>query len=178
MLVSWRLGLGPVLNLWPSVGGRLMVLVTRGRRTGRTYHTPLNYAEVDGDIHCLAGFGSGTDWFRNALTHPTVEVWLPDGWWEATAEDVSQSPDRLRLLRAVLIGSGFAAYLAGFKPRSMPDAVLQAKTAEYRLLRLHRTAARTGSGGPGDLSGPVISGLLLYAVVRGRRRPHRPWLPS
>ena len=39
MVPLWRLGLGGWLNSWPAVGGRLMVLVHRVRRSGREYRT-------------------------------------------------------------------------------------------------------------------------------------------
>lgn len=169
MVAMWRLGLGRMLNSWPSVGGRLMVLVHRGRRSGKEYRTPLNYAIVDGDVYCLAGFGETADWFRNALAAPTVEVWLPDGWWEAKAIDVSGVSERIALMRAVLIGSGFAAYVAGINPRRWSGAKLSEKTAGYRLLRLERTVARTGSGGPGDRA--WVSALA--AIVLSARLIHR-----
>ena len=171
MVPMWRLGLGGMLNSWPTVGGRLMVLVHRGRRSGREYRTPLNYAIVDGQVYCLAGFGGGSDWYRNVLAAPRVEVWLPDGWWEAEAVDVSDEPERLALMRAVLIGSGFAAYVAGIDPRRWSDARLDEKTLPYRLLRLERTVARTGAGGPGDLAWvwPTAALLLLAALKRRRR---------
>ena len=172
MVPLWRLGLGGWLNSWPSVGGRLMVLVHRGRRSGREYRTPLNYAIVDDHVYCLAGFGEAADWYRNALAASGVEVWLPDGWWEAVAVDVSDDPRRLAFMRAVLIGSGFAAYVAGINPRRLSDPQLHEKTRDYRLLRLDRTNARTGPGGPGDLAWvwPWTTSLLLVSAYRRRRR--------
>jgi deazaflavin-dependent oxidoreductase (nitroreductase family) len=172
MVPLWRLGLGGMLNSWPSVGGRLMVLVHRGRRSGREYRTPLNYAIVDDHVYCLAGFGEATDWYRNALAAPSVEVWLPDGWWQATPIDVSEVPERIKLVKAVLIGSGFAAYAAGIDPRRWTDPHLDEKTRDYRLLRLERTAARTGPGGPGDQAWvwPWATIFVLAALVRRRRR--------
>jgi len=172
MVPLWRLGLGGLLNSWPSVGGQFMVLVHRGRRSGREYRTPLNYAIVKGDIHCLAGFGRATDWYRNALAAPNVQVWMRDGWWEASAVDVSDAPERIELFRAVLIGSGFATYVAGIDPRRLSDVRLDEETSDYRLLRLERTTARTGAGGPGDLAfvWPWAVGLLLLAFRRRRLR--------
>ncbi|MDH3260877.1 MAG: nitroreductase family deazaflavin-dependent oxidoreductase [Acidimicrobiia bacterium] len=172
MIALWRLGLGGMLNAWPSVGGRLMVLVHRGRRSGREYRTPLNYAVVDDHVYCLAGFGEAADWYRNALAAPEVEVWLPDGWWGAKAVDVSEVPERTDLMRAVMIGSGFAAYVAGIDPRRWSDAHLDEKSRDYRLLRLERTVPRTGTGGPGDLAWtwPWATALFLAALLRQWQR--------
>lgn len=171
MLLLWRLGLGGWLNAWPPVGGRIMVLSHRGRRTGLRHRTPLNYAIIDGAVYCLAGFGPGSDWYRNLMATPQIELWLPDGWWAGQAEDVSDAPDRLPLLRQVLVASGFAARVAGIDPTSMSDEALAAATADYRLIRIRRAEARTGPGGPGDLAWvwPAIVFLLpcMWLYWRG-----------
>ena len=98
MLLHWRLGLGPYANR-RELSGQIMVLVHVGRKTGRVRRTPVNYAIVDGDVFCTAGFGQVTDWYRNLLANPQVELWLPHGWWAGVAEDVSDSPKRLFWLR-------------------------------------------------------------------------------
>lgn len=150
MLWHWRLGMGPYLNFWPAGFGRFIVLVHRGRKSGRLYHTPVNYAEIDGVVYVAAGFGKTADWYRNIMAASHVELWLPDGRWLAEAEDVTDAPGSLVWLREVLIGSGFAAYLAGINPHKMDDEALATKTAVYRLLRLRRVAPLGGPGGPGD----------------------------
>jgi deazaflavin-dependent oxidoreductase (nitroreductase family) len=150
-----------------------MVVTQTGRKTGRKRRTPVNYAIIDGDIYCTSGFGRRSDWYHNMLAHPEVEVWLPDGWWAGTAEDVSEAENRIELMRAVLIGSGFAAYLAGINPRTFSDEKLEAVTKPYRLIRIRRMEALTGSGGPGDLAWvwPLTTTLLLgWMLLRRRRR--------
>jgi deazaflavin-dependent oxidoreductase (nitroreductase family) len=124
MVALFRLGLGRGVNGWPSVGGRILVLVHVGRKTGIRRRTPLNYATVDGDVYCTAGFGSSSDWYRNILAHPEVEIWLPDGWWAGSATDISGSDNRIDLLRKVLVASGFAAWLAGIRPKTDSDQKL------------------------------------------------------
>jgi deazaflavin-dependent oxidoreductase (nitroreductase family) len=167
MLALFRLGLAGFVNAWPSVGGRVMVLTHVGRKTGLRRQTPLNYAVVDGDVYCTAGFGSGSDWYRNILANPEVEVWLPDGWWAGRAADISDSESRIDLLRKVLIASGFAAWLAGIRPRSDPDQKFAAQTETYRLLRIRRSHGLTGRGGPGDLAWiwPLATLILLLILL-------------
>lgn len=174
MLLMWRLGLGRGVNGWPSVGGRIMVLVHTGRKSGLRRRTPVNYAMIDGDIYCTAGFGRLSDWYRNIQKQPEVELWLPDGWWTAVAEDISESDWRLPVMRQVLIDSGFAARAAGINPHTMTDADLAAVTDDYRLLRLRRTAARTGTDGPGDLAWiwPVLV-ILTLPLLLWRRKSRR-----
>lgn len=139
MLLLWRLGLGPFVNAWPAVGGRIMVLTHTGRRSGRRHQTPVNYAPIDKDVWCVAGYGPESDWYRNLVADPRVEVRLPNRRWSGVAEDRSEAPDRLRYLRQVLIASGFAAYLAGINPRRMSDAALERATRAYRLVRIRPT---------------------------------------
>ena len=173
MLTMWKLGMGKWLKIWPEVSGNILVLMHIGRKTGIRRYQPLNYAIVDGDIHCVAGFGSGSDWYRNIKANPLVEVWLPDGWWAGTAEDISDSPARIPLMRQVLIGSGFAARIFGLNPGKMTDEEIETECAKYRLLRIRRSEARTGPGGPGELewvwhlATMVLLGLLFFRRRRG-----------
>ena len=169
MLTMWRLGLGPMMNLTSDYSGQLMVLTHTGRKSGRAYRQPLNYALVDNELYCVAGFGAGSDWYKNILADPRVQVWLPDGWWDGIAHDVSDAPNRVQLVRAVLIGSGFAAPAAGVHPTRMSDAELEAATQTYRLIHIQRVAPRTGRDGPGDLAWvwqATTVGLLVILLAR------------
>ena len=173
MLSLWRLGLGPMLNMGPTMAGRYMVITHTGRKSGLKRRTPVNYAVVNDEVYCTAGFGSGSDWYRNIIANPQVEVWLPDGWWAGIAEEVTHPEARLPLLRDVLIGSGFAALAAGVDPNKMTDEELDAATKEYRLIHIRRVAARTGKDGPGDLAWvwPVATTILLaLLLIRPKRR--------
>ena len=172
MLLMWRLGIGPWINIWPQGIGRIMVLVHKGRVSGLKRQTPVNYTIIDGDIYCTAGFGKAADWYKNICKDPNVEVWLPDGWWAGVAEDISDAEKRTDLMRAVLVASGFAAPLFGIEPKAMTDQALAKTTETYRLIRIRRTEARTGAGGPGDLwwVWPLATLLLLPRALRWRRR--------
>ncbi len=134
MVFMWRLGLGRLCNLRPSATGRILVIRHRGRKTGREYLTPVNYAVVDGQIYCTAGFGARTDWYRNLMADPCVELWLPEGRRIARAWDVSNSPGRLGLLRAITIASGFAGPLLGVDQRKLTDEQMAQIGKDYRLV--------------------------------------------
>ncbi len=171
ILLLWRLGLGKWINMAPKTGGQIMVITHTGRKSGLQRHTPVNYALVDDDIYCTAGFGHGSDWYRNMLAKPEIEIWLPDSWWEAAAEDVSDHEQRIPLLRQVIIASGFAGQLAGLDPHTMSDEEFATATAEYRLIRIRRTAPRTGPGGPGELAWiwPLLAFILLPLLLLRRK---------
>jgi deazaflavin-dependent oxidoreductase (nitroreductase family) len=175
MLLMWRLGLGPLLNMGPVMAGRYMIITHTGRKSGMKRRTPVNYALVDDEVYCTAGFGGVSDWYRNIIANPQVEVWLPDGWYAGIAEEVTHPEARLPLLREVLIGSGFAAYAAGLDPKQMTDQELEATTKEYRLIHIRRVAARTGKDGPGDLVWvwPLVVMILLPLVFFRRSSGRR-----
>lgn len=169
MLLMWRLGLGRSLSLWPAVGGRIMVLVHTGRKSGRLRTTPLNFAELDGHIYCTAGFGQISDWYRNVCADPRVEIWLPDGCWSGVAEEVTGEEGALPRVREVLKGSGIVAPLFGVNPYTLSDTDLAAATQTYRLVRVRRTAPRPS---PGDLAWawPLALAALLVLRALPRRR--------
>jgi deazaflavin-dependent oxidoreductase (nitroreductase family) len=137
MVFMWKLGLGRAINIWPAGFGRIMIIKHVGRKSGKVRLAPVNYAPVDGEIYCTAGFGSVADWYRNITANPAVELWLPEGKFRATAVDISDSPQRLFLLRQVLIASGFAAPLFGINPK-IPDEQLAALSTHYRILHFIR----------------------------------------
>ena len=171
MLWLWRLGLGPLLSVWPTVLGRYLVITHIGRKSGLPRHTPINYTLIDGEIYVTAGFGQTADWVRNTRANPLVEVWLPDGWWNGVVEDVTGQAGHVGKLRRVLIDSGFAAPLfGGINPHRASAAEIARTTADYRLLRIRRTEARTGAGGPGEYAWvwPILTFLLLVGRRRGK----------
>ena len=68
-LYRWRLG-------W-LLGGRFLLLVHAGRRTGREYHTVVEVVGHDratGEWTVVAGFGRASDWYRNVMAGGAVRV--------------------------------------------------------------------------------------------------------
>lgn len=135
MVFMWKIGLGKWMNIWPAVGGRIMVICHRGRKTGRGYLTPVNYAIVENEIYATAGFGAGTDWYRNILADPDVQLWLPQGRRRAHACDVSTSPCRVKLLREITIASGLAGPLLGVDQKKLSDEQIEKIATDYRLIQ-------------------------------------------
>jgi deazaflavin-dependent oxidoreductase (nitroreductase family) len=172
MVLMWRLGLGQFINIWPEGIGRIMVITTTGRKSGLKRQTPVNYAVQDGEVYCTAGFGSGSDWYRNLRSNPKVEVWLADSWWAGEMEEVTDPTLRLPLIRKIVINSGFAGRLFGINPYSISDAALEKVTAPYVLLHVRRVEARTGRGGPGELAWvwPAATFMLLTMLYSRRRK--------
>jgi deazaflavin-dependent oxidoreductase (nitroreductase family) len=167
MILLWRLGLGSWGN-GTKFGGSIMVIKHRGRKTGLTRLTPVNYTTINDNIYCTAAFGEAADWYLNLRLNPEVEVWLPDSRWVGIAEDVTDAENRAEIMRRVIIASGFAGPLFGVNPKKLTDDDFEALLADYRLIRIQRTEAVTGPGGPGDLAWiwPLSTFVLLWWLLR------------
>ncbi len=50
MVPLWCLGLARLMNTWPDVGGRVLVLEHVGRKSGTPHRTPVNYANIGGEV--------------------------------------------------------------------------------------------------------------------------------
>jgi len=64
---------------WASprfVPGGLIVLETRGRRSGRRARVPLAAIRIDGHVVVSTFRGDRSQWVRNAAANPQVRYWL------------------------------------------------------------------------------------------------------
>jgi deazaflavin-dependent oxidoreductase (nitroreductase family) len=166
MVPLWRLGLARMMNSWPEGSGRMLVLEHVGRVSGTPYRAPVNYAVIEDDIYVLAAFGEKTHWYRNILAAPETAIWMPDGRWLARAEDASDDPERLAIVRQILINSGFVAPMVGLHPCEMSDETLDEATAMYRILRLHPLHEEASADGPGSLVWVwAVAGMALLAAL-------------
>lgn len=80
--------------------GRMVVLTTRGQRTGAPRATALNYAVSDGTVYVMAGFKK-CDWLANLRADPHVDVSLGEERWQGVARIVCAEAERRRGLRAL-----------------------------------------------------------------------------
>ncbi len=82
-----RWGLGPIFV--SPVGGSILLLRTRGRRSGLMREAPLGYVIHDGAVYVCAGFGRRTAWLANLIAEPIVEIVLPGARLRGTAHEVT-----------------------------------------------------------------------------------------
>src|SRR5574338_1633755 len=82
------------LGAWMGTpfGGWILLLRVRGRKSGVMRDNPLSYLMADGAVWVMAGFGAKTDWYRNLLADPQVELILP-GRTVACRAQVADDPD-------------------------------------------------------------------------------------
>ena len=62
------------LGLRPIIGGLIMLLTTRGCKSGKWHTTPLQYEWLDGKLYVASMRGPGAAWYRNLLADPHVRV--------------------------------------------------------------------------------------------------------
>ena len=160
MVPLFRLGLGPIFC--NPLSGYMMVLKTIGRKSGKTYYTPVNYAIHKGNVYCISGGRRGSDWFRNLLANPEIEIILPGGAIFARAEEVSDVNEKILVARRVLINAGFAGFFEGYNPRRIRDDQLQAKIEDLPLLRFQPLGLGNGAADP---SGWTWIWLILMTIA-------------
>lgn len=101
-----RWGLGPLFV--SPVGGSILLLRTRGRRSGLVREAPLGYVIFGGAVYVCAGFGRRTAWLANLVADPDVEIVLPGARLLGMAHEVTDRaeydavlPELIRALGAV-----------------------------------------------------------------------------
>ena len=105
--------LGPLVSTTPI--GRLLILHTTGRRSGRRRETPLAYT-MDGETYVVIASDGGSphdpDWYLNLEADPDVEIQVGGQRARVHAETVA-GDERDRLWRqAVRSYGGYAGYQA------------------------------------------------------------------
>ena len=179
-----RLGFGWLVG--NPLTGHVMLLRTRGRRSGLPREAPLGYVIRDGAVYCVAGYGVPTPWFRNLVADPNVEVVLPTRRVKGRAEPVTDRGEWLRTYRALIASFGLVGRFVVGDVRRLDDATLLGR---HRSLPVVRITPRYGdaplAAGPFDpggsgwilpYAGSVLLGILGWRRLAGacqRARPAR-----
>jgi deazaflavin-dependent oxidoreductase (nitroreductase family) len=162
-----RAGLGAWFGT--PIGGYVLLLRVRGRRTRLIREVPLSYFITEGAPWVLAGWGEATQWYRNVLADPEVEVALPGRTLHCIAEEVRDPATRRRVLPALVRAVGLPGYMGGVDPRGPDEAILDAY-AWVPLIRL-RPVEGPVVAGPDDPGGAawiwrqaIVLGLLAALI--------------
>jgi deazaflavin-dependent oxidoreductase (nitroreductase family) len=129
-----RAGLGAWLST--PIGGAMVLLRVRGRRSGLVRETPLNYLVAEGSVWVVAGFGPRTEWHRNLVVDPRVEAWLPGRRFAGTVTEVRSPEVRRRILPALVRSTIGPSLAAGLNPWCPGDDALLGHLAWVPLLRI------------------------------------------
>lgn len=88
-------------------------LTTAGRKTGKPHTRPIWFVVEDGKIIVQAGKGGKTDWYRNLLAHPLVNVRQGEYQFRARAVPVEDA-QRAEHLRRLFLQKYTSAWLLSF----------------------------------------------------------------
>jgi len=146
MAPALKAGLGRFIG--NPVTGHLMLLRTRGRKTGLAREAPLGYVILDGAVYCVAGYGQTTPWYRNLCADPSVDVTLPDRSFHGTAEPVDAPTEWLRAYRALIGSFGLLGRAIRGDIRALDDATLLEVDRGLPIVRIR----------PTDPPGPIVAG--------------------
>jgi len=120
------------------ITGNIMVIKTRGRRTGKIRYTPVHHALIGENIYCYQGKHLKGQWYLNVLANPDVEILLPSSALKGHAEVVSDRKEAAIAIRQILKGSGIWAFLYGFNPYTIKDEILEEKVQGIPVIRIRR----------------------------------------
>ncbi len=127
MVALYRRGLGRMVASW------LLLLTTRGRRSGRQYTTPIGYVSADPPglphppgtvVYLFRAAPGGADWLANLRAQPAVKVRIGSRHYQAQASVLRGERQRRHALACYLHGRTLparAARRAFSLDRARPD---------------------------------------------------------
>jgi deazaflavin-dependent oxidoreductase (nitroreductase family) len=112
----------------PPWGDNLLLLTTRGAKTGRVSVKPLVY-HMDGDRYVVAASKGGAptnpDWYHNLVKHREAAIEVGTDKFDVTATPVPKGPERDRLYEDhAKVFAGFHDYPSKTK-RIIPVVLLE-----------------------------------------------------
>lgn len=167
-----RLGLGDILNSL-----HVVVLTTRGRKSGLPRHTPIEYRMHGTKVYMISAWGERPHWVQNLIADPTATLQAGRREYCAQATLVKDTSEVLRALflfrkRAPAVYDALIARLTdadSVDARNLPDLADQLTVVRFDVKR-----------GKGELSGlstdltwvwgAVGTGALVLMAVRLVRR--------
>ena len=94
-LFLWRLGLGPI------IGKYMMVITTKGRKTGKPHRVMTEYHAMDGLKYAPCAFGEQSDWYKNLQADPYVTIQTAVGTERVLASRVIDDGELLEVYHLV-----------------------------------------------------------------------------
>ena len=146
----------------------VLLLTTKGRRTGLPRVTPLQFEEQDGVYYVAAGRGVHADWFQNVAAEPEVQVAVRGRTFAAVGEPVTDAQRmtdfltlRLRrhplLVRAIMCAEGL--------PLRYSQADLEAFAREKAMVVLRPVNPAALPRPPAPRRGNPIAAIVIAATA-------------
>jgi deazaflavin-dependent oxidoreductase (nitroreductase family) len=125
-------------NLMGKMGNEMMVITVKGRKTGKEYSTPIGFLRLDDKtLVALTNASGESNWYRNILKNPDVQLTVQGKKYAARAEPINDEAERQRiftLYKQERVGSW--KYLFD-KPLDSSEAELQSALAKRAFVRFH-----------------------------------------
>lgn len=108
------------IGLLPLFGGSqtVMLLTTRGRKSGKQRSTPIGYFRIGNIIHLFSAWGKSTSWYKNMTTFPE-DLWIQIGMHKLAVNWVElNDPEEIMrtIAQFVTESPAQARYLFGWEP--------------------------------------------------------------
>jgi len=129
-------------RLHAVMSGRVALLTFTGRKTGRSYTTPVSYVREGSSLLIPGGGG----WWKNLGSGPRSQVLLQGTWHSVTPELVSAPNDLAMVLQRMLAAnpaiSIFTGVSAGPGGQPDPQALERERRRGFVVVRLRLDAER------------------------------------
>ncbi len=90
-LIHWPPQLAYAIGAGSVIGNVILLLTTIGRNSGKKRVTPLQYEIIAGRLYLAASLGPKSDWVRNIMNNPQVEVHLKTRKFSGLAEAITET---------------------------------------------------------------------------------------
>ena len=102
-------------NSNPQMAKTILLLTTRGRKSGQPRTTPLQYELIDGKYVLAAGWGEKSDWLLNLRADPQVEIQIGQEHYSGTAEIVEDPISIAKMLEVKIKSKPFITWVMRFE---------------------------------------------------------------
>ena len=130
---KWQERNEPIIKEFRENGGKvkgwgpLILLTTKGAKTGQTHITPLIYVPYGNQILAIASKGGSVkhpEWYHNVLAHPDVTVEVGNKKFETTARILTGTEREKAFEKAVEVFPPYGKYQKK-APREIPVIALE-----------------------------------------------------
>ena len=130
---TWQGRNEPIIKEFRENGGKvkgwapLILLTTKGAKTGQSHIIPLMYVPYGNQILAIASKGGAVknpEWYHNVLAHPDVTVEVGDEKFETTARILSGAEREKAFEKAVEVFPPYGKYQKK-APREIPVIALE-----------------------------------------------------
>jgi deazaflavin-dependent oxidoreductase (nitroreductase family) len=145
---------------------KLLVLTTRGRKTGEARHTVLEYRRHGSKLYVVSAWGKRPNWLNNLLNEPHVTVQIGQQEIAAKASLVTDSAEALRALYMFQrTGPVYEAIIANMsKSDSLDLRSLKKVAGDFTVIRIDMLHGKAALRGIQPLS-PHLGLMVLVATA-------------